>query len=143
MRLIGICLLLILWSRAFSKSRLSRACLQAPSGEESAVHLSISDESGDSAIFEYIDSRLVANGRSSQSSGEGLQRNAKLSHACWHQDTRQTPNCRYTVTSITSYPGSAWECCVFKALPCVIVSAFHPCWHSIRRSIYIRCAVAR
>ncbi len=31
----------------------------APTGEPGTVHLAISDESGDSAIFEYIDGKLV------------------------------------------------------------------------------------
>lgn len=33
--------------------------IQAPTGEPGTVHLSISDASGDSAIFEYIDGKLV------------------------------------------------------------------------------------
>lgn len=33
--------------------------IKAPTGEPGTVHLAISDESGDSAIFEYIDGKLV------------------------------------------------------------------------------------
>ena len=33
--------------------------MKAPTGEAGTVHLSVSDASGDSAIFEYIDGKLV------------------------------------------------------------------------------------
>jgi penicillin V acylase-like amidase (Ntn superfamily) len=41
------------------KEDFRMVAIKAPTGEEGTVHLSISDASGDSAIFEYIDGKLV------------------------------------------------------------------------------------
>ncbi|MBL9157013.1 MAG: linear amide C-N hydrolase [Verrucomicrobiales bacterium] len=41
------------------KEEFRMVAIQAPTGEPGTVHLSISDESGDSAIFEYIEGKLV------------------------------------------------------------------------------------
>lgn len=41
------------------KETFRLVAIQAPTGEPGTVHLSISDASGDSAIFEYLDGKLV------------------------------------------------------------------------------------
>ncbi|RYU58534.1 linear amide C-N hydrolase [Methylolobus aquaticus] len=41
------------------KEKFRVVAIKAPTGEPGTVHLSISDESGDSAIFEYLDGKLV------------------------------------------------------------------------------------
>jgi choloylglycine hydrolase len=44
---------------ALRKEEFRMVPIQAPTGEPGTVHLSISDASGDSAIFEYIDGKLT------------------------------------------------------------------------------------
>ena len=44
---------------ALSKEEFRMVTVSAPTGEPGTVHLSISDASGDSAIFEYLDGKLV------------------------------------------------------------------------------------
>ncbi len=44
---------------ALRKEEFRMVPILAPTGEPGTVHLAISDESGDSAIFEYIDGKLV------------------------------------------------------------------------------------
>lgn len=44
---------------ALRKEEFRMVPIKSPTGEEGTVHLSISDASGDSAIFEYIDGKLV------------------------------------------------------------------------------------
>ena len=41
------------------KEKFRMVAIKAPTGEPGTVHLSISDASGDSAIFEYLDGKLV------------------------------------------------------------------------------------
>jgi choloylglycine hydrolase len=44
---------------AIAKDEFRVVAIEAPTGEAGTVHLSISDASGDSAIFEYLDGKLV------------------------------------------------------------------------------------